>query len=107
VGYNNLYAAGIATARFFVKKFGLKLRISLTPPKVEPTVVDNLISKEFAELREKYSADMLDWKSKYLSLEALFEVSRSQWSEKIEEQTEEIARLKAREPEKGQKGGTE
>jgi hypothetical protein len=80
-----LYALGIGTARFIMKKFGLKVRISLKPaaPPIEPSHVSNLIDQE-----------LKDWKSKYSTLEALLEVSRSQWTEKIEELTIENAKLK-------------
>jgi hypothetical protein len=83
IGIGILYAVAIGTARFIVQKFGLKVRISLKAPKVDQPLVDNLINKELTE-----------WKSRYTTLEALFEVSRSQWSEKIEEQAEEIVELK-------------
>lgn len=86
-----VWAIAVGGSKFLAKRFGWKIRISFKPAAAvaEPSHINNLIDQE-----------LKDWKSKYSTLEALLEVSRSQWTEKIEELTLENAKLKS-EHEKG------
>jgi hypothetical protein len=81
-----VWAVAVGGSRFLAKRFGWRPRFYLKPvaPPIEPSHVNNLIDQE-----------LRDWKSKYTTMEALLEVSRSQWTEKIEELTTENTRLKA------------
>lgn len=89
-----LGTAGAAAGTYLVKKLGWKLAISFKPaqPIIGSSEIAELIEKKLKEATQSKDYDAL--KANHFQLQALFDVSKSQWEEQIRELTIENEQLK-------------
>lgn len=93
--FGGIGTAGAAAATYLVKKLGWKLVFSFKP---KPSPLGQAEINELIEQKLKESTHSKDYetlKENHFQLKALFDVSKSQWEEKIFELATENEQLKA------------